>query len=277
MKTITKFLLILCFVAAFGKNLRANNPPKKADNAPLVKVNNFAFTYGEKLEYRMHYGPFNAGYATLEIMNQPVMVNGRKTFNIKCNARSSRVVDMMVNKIRNDYETFVDEEYLTPYKFTKNVEEGKYRDSAFALFIRDKKEGVDVSAKKGVIQNAPLNVQDLVSVYYWSRIWDVKNVKVGETYPTNFYMDGKLYNYSLKYLGKEVIKIDAGTFNAIKVRPQVKSGDFFKSEDSLTIWVSDDDNHMVLKAESEVFIGAVALTLTGYKNVKNTVSSKIKR
>jgi hypothetical protein len=85
-----------------------------------------------------------------------------------------------------------------------------------------------------------------------------------------------VYNYAIKYLGKEVVKIDAGKFNAIKIRPQVKTGDFFKNEDALTIWVSDDDNHIVLKVESEIFVGAVAMTLTDYKNLKNPTTSKIK-
>lgn len=268
----TRMSIAILIVSLIGSLAFAENPPvKKGDGGSLTKVNNNAFTYGEKLEYRMHYGPFNAGYATLEVLPNPVMVNGRKTYNIKCSARSSRVVDVMVNKIRNDYETFVDEEYMVPYKFTKSVEEGKYRDSDFAMFERDNQQA-NVNAKKGSVPNAPIQVQDLVSVYYWTRLWDVSNVKVGETYPTVFYMDGKIYNYNLKYLGKEVIKIDAGKFNAIKVRPQVKTGDFFKSDDSLTIWVTDDDNHIVLKAESEVFIGAVALTLTDYKNTKTKVN-----
>jgi hypothetical protein len=264
--------IVVMVVSIMANHLFAENPPiKKGEGNSITKVVNKAFTYGEKLEYRMHYGPFNAGYATLEVMPNPVMINGRKTYNIKCSARSSRVVDIMVNKIRNDYETFVDEELMVPYKFTKSVEEGKYRDSDFALFERDN-NNVNISAKKGSILNAPVQVQDLVSVYYWTRLWDVTNVKVGETYPTIFYMDGKIYDYNIKYLGKEVIKIDAGKFNAIKVRPQVKTGDFFKSDDSLTIWVSDDDNHIVLKAESEVFIGSVALTLTGYKNTRTEVN-----
>ena len=271
MKTSIKYAAVL-FIALFGfKSYSVQLPKVKNDNQ--IKINNFAFTYGEKLQYRMHYGPFNAGYATLEIQSEPVIVNGRRTFNIKASAKSSSSIDFLYNKVRNDYETYMDEEYLVPLKYTKKVEEGKYRDSDFALFDRDANK---INAKKASIDNVSNQVQDLLSVYYWTRVWDVKNAKVGDTYPTVFYMDGKVYNYAIKYLGKEVVKIDAGKFNAIKIRPQVKTGDFFKNEDALTIWVSDDDNHMVLKVESEIFIGAVAMTLTDYKNLKNPTTSKIK-
>jgi hypothetical protein len=271
MKTSIKYLAVL-FIGLYSfKSYSVQLPKVKNDNQ--VKLSNFAFTYGEKLQYRMHYGPFNAGYATLEIQNEPVLVNGRRTFNIKASAKSSGSIDFLYNKVRNDYETYMDEEYLVPLKYTKKVEEGKYRDSDFALFDRDANK---INAKKASIDNVSNQVQDLLSVYYWTRVWDVKNAKVGDTYPTVFYMDGKVYNYAIKYLGKEVVKIDAGKFNAIKIRPQVKTGDFFKNEDALTIWVSDDDNHIVLKVESEIFVGAVAMTLTDYKNLKNPTTSKIK-
>jgi len=248
-------------------------PKKKADEKnAITKLNNPAFGYGEKLEYRMHYGPFNAGYASLEIMPEPVVLNGKKTMNIKCSARSSRTIDALYNKVRNDYESFLDVDAMVPLKYTKKIEEGKYRDSDFALFDHENKR---INTKKGNITDAPNQVQDLVSVYYWSRLWDVSNAKIGDTYPTEFYMDGKVYNYSIKFLGREKVKVDAGKFNAIKIRPQVKTGDLFKSEDALTLWVSDDDNHMVLKVESEIFIGSVAMSLTSFQNLKNAPKSKI--
>jgi hypothetical protein len=54
----------------------AELPKRRGDDTnSFSKVENNAFTYGEKLEYRMHYGPFNAGYATLEIMPDAVIIN----------------------------------------------------------------------------------------------------------------------------------------------------------------------------------------------------------
>jgi hypothetical protein len=253
---------------AFNKQKPLLDTPK-----PFVfrKVENKSFTYGEKLEYRLHYGPINAGYASLEIGKNPIIIDGRKTMNIKVSARSSRMIDVLVNKIRDDYETYLDEEAMAPLKYTKTVEEGKYKDSDFALF---KPEEGKVSAKKGSADGDPY-LQDLVSVYYWTRLWDVTNAKIGDVYPTIFYLDGKIYNYHLNFLGRDIIDTDLGKFRCLKVRPLVKKGSLFKSEDALTIWVSDDDNHVVLKVESEIMIGAVAMTLTGFENLKNPMTSKI--
>ncbi|MEI6595242.1 MAG: DUF3108 domain-containing protein [Bacteroidota bacterium] len=260
-----------CIISTYAFNQQKPLEDKNIKPFEFRKVENKSFTYGEKLEYRLHYGPINAGYATLEIGKNAVIIDGRRTMNIKVSARSSRMIDVLVNKIRDDYETYLDEESMSPLKFTKTVEEGKYKDSDFALF---KPENGKVSAKKGSVDGDPY-LQDLVSVYYWTRLWDVTNAKIGDVYPTVFYLDGKIYNYHLNFLGRDIIDTDLGKFRCLKVRPLVKKGSLFKSEDALTIWVSDDDNHVVLKVESEIMVGAVAMTLTGFENLKNPVSSKI--
>ena len=261
------FCIVSCYAFNQEKPLEGKNPKP----AEYRKVENKSFTYGEKLEYRLHYGPINAGYATLEIGKNAVIIDGRKTMNIKASARSSKIIDILVNKVRDDYETFLDEDAMAPLKYTKTIEEGTYKDSDFALF--NLLEGT-ASAKKGSVDGNPY-LQDLVSVYYWTRLWDVTNAKIGETYPTVFYLDGKIYNYHLNFLGRDIIDTDLGKFHCLKVRPVVKKGSLFKSEDALTIWVSDDDNHVVLKVESEIMIGAVAMSLTNFKNLRNPLSSKI--
>lgn len=260
-----------CMVSSVAFNQQKPLEEKKTKLFELRKIENKSFSYGEKLQYRLHYGPINAGYASLEIAKNPVIINGRRTMNIKVSARSSSMIDILVNKVRDDYETYLDEDAMAPLKYTKSVEEGKFKDSDFALFqLEDGK----VSAKKGSVDGDPY-MQDLVSVYYWTRLWDVTNAKIGDTYPTIFYLDGKIYNYHLNFLGRDIIDTDLGKFRCLKVRPLVKKGSLFKSEDALTIWVSDDDNHVVLKVESQIMIGAVAMSLTGFENLKNPLSSKI--
>jgi len=274
MKTRILFVAAAIFSSLPQYAVNTEIAPRKGDELnSFARVANNAFTYGEKLEYRMHYGPFNAGYATLEVKPEAVVVNGRKTMVVRCAARSSKTIDYLYNKVRNDYESYIDEEAIIPLKYLKSVEEGKYRDQDYAVFDHAQRK---INAKKGSVSDVPYKVQDLVSVYYWSRLWDVTNAKFGDTYPTEFYMDGKVYNYNIRFMGREVVKVDAGKFNAIKIRPQVKTGDLFKSDDALTIWVSDDPNHVVLKVESEIFIGSVALSLISYKGLKNDISSKIK-
>jgi hypothetical protein len=263
--------LALCIVSTYAFNKQQPVEDKNVRPQELRKVENKSFTYGEKLEYRLHYGPINAGYATLEIGKDAVIIDGRRTMNIKVSARSSKTVDFLVNKVRDDYQTFLDEDAIAPLKYTKTIEEGKYKDTDFALF---KQEDGKVTAKKGSVDGEPY-IQDLVSVYYWARLWDVANAKVGDMYPTVFYLDGKIYNYQMKFLGRETINTDVGKFRCIKARPTVVKGTLFKSEDALTIWVSDDDNHVVLKVESEIMIGAVAMSLTSYQNLRNPVTAKV--
>ena len=71
-----------CMISLVAFNQKKPLAEKMSTTSQIRKVENKSFTYGEKLEYRLHYGPINAGYATLEIGKNPVLIDGRKTMNI---------------------------------------------------------------------------------------------------------------------------------------------------------------------------------------------------
>ena len=49
-------------------------------------------------------------------------------------------------------------------------------------------------------------------------------------------------------------------------------GRVFKDEDDLTIWVSDDKNHLLIKVELEIWVGSIDATITSAKNIKFPLS-----
>ena len=83
------------------------------------------------------------------------------------------------------------------------------------------------------------------------------------------FFDKDFYNFSVRYMGKERVKTDAGRFNAIKIVPIMPKNRLFKGEESIKAWLSDDLNKIPLKVEAEMFVGSVILELTSFKNLKN--------
>jgi hypothetical protein len=237
----------------------------------IKKVKNTAFTYGEKLDYRVHYGPLTGGHAHFEVANQPVEINNRKSYHIKVDGKSSGMVDVMF-KVRDQYESYVDEEAIIPWKQIKKVREGGYKDSDFILF--DQVNGFATS-RRGKVDIAQ-QTQDVVSAIYFARTTDMSHAKVGDIFPVNFYMDGENFQLRFKYVGKEVVKTGAGTFNTLVIKPQLIKGRVFKDDEALTLWVTDDDNKMPIMVESDIFVGAIKAELISYENIKNPLTSKIK-
>jgi hypothetical protein len=256
-------------VVAFEKPLLI--VPKTNKVNELKKLNNQAFTYGEKLNYRVHYGPFSAGNCEFVVGDNPVEVNNRKSYHIKVVGRSAGMVDAMFN-VRDEFESYVDEEAIIPWKQIKKVKEGSYTDSDFIIF--DQKNGFATSRRGKISIEA--QTQDVVSAIYFARITDMSDAKIGDIFPVNFYMDGENYLLRFKYVGKEKLKTDIGTFNTLVIKPQLIKGRVFKDDEALTLWVTDDENKIPLMVESSIFVGSIRAEITKMEKLKNPVTSRIK-
>jgi hypothetical protein len=265
-----KYLLFSLF-ALFGLMAHNQNPAPPAEVIYDVRpMPNTAFTYGEKLTYRVHYGVLNGGNCHFEIDDRPNMVNDRRTYHIKVFGKSTGLVDVMF-KVRDEFESYLDEEAMIPWKAAKKIKEGGYTDSDFIIF--DHKRRIATS-RRGKL-DIPENTHDLISAIYYARSLDMRGAKPGDLFPVTFFLDNKNYEFRFKFLGRETITIDAGTFKAIKVRPQVIEGRVFKDSEAITLWVTDDENKIPLRAQSEIWVGSLKADLIEFKGVRNPVSSKV--
>lgn len=237
----------------------------------IKPINNTAFSYGEKLEYRIHYGPMSAGNCEFIVHDNAVEVNGRKSFHIKVSGKSAGLVDAMF-KVRDEYESYVDEEAIIPWKCIKKVKEGNYTDSDFILF--DQQNGFAAS-KRGKVEIQE-QTQDVVSAIYFARTTDMSKAKIGDVFPVNFYMDAENYQLRFKFVKRETIKTDAGTFKALVIKPQLLKGRVFKDDDALTLWVTDDENKIPLLVESDIFVGSIKAEITKIKGNRNPLTAKVK-
>ena len=83
------------------------------------------------------------------------------------------------------------------------------------------------------------------------------------------FLDDKVYPLYIKYVGKERITTKMGTFNAIKIVPLLIQGTIFKDGEKMTVWISDDENHIPLRVDSPILVGSVKVDLIGYDNLRN--------
>jgi hypothetical protein len=87
------------------------------------------------------------------------------------------------------------------------------------------------------------------------------------------FLDNQVYPLYIRYLGKEVIKTKYGKFRAIKFRPLLVKGTIFTGGEKMTVWVSDDANHIPLRIESPIVVGSVKVDMMQYRNLRYSLSS----
>ena len=232
-----------------------------------TKTNN-AFKAGEILSYKLHYGIIDAGVAILEVKPDMIDVSGRQVFHVVGNGYSKGTFDWFF-KVRDRYETFIDKDALLPWMFIRRVNEGGViinQDYTFNHYTNK----VDVGAGEKV--DVPEGTQDMISAFYSARNLDLSKAKEGDVFTINSIVDKEIWPLKIRYVGKDVIKTELGKFKCLKFRPIVQKGRIFKREDDLNVWISDDENHVPLRAQAKLLIGSVKLDITSAKNLANSTA-----
>jgi hypothetical protein len=112
----------------------------------------------------------------------------------------------------------------------------------------------------------------MLSAFYAARALDLGAAKPNETYAINCFMDKEVWPLKIKFICRETITTELGTFKTLKFRPIVQKGRVFKHEEDLNVWITDDKNHIPIKGQADVLVGSIKAELTSYSGLANPVS-----
>lgn len=267
----TTLLLALVLLSSSGlkdHRLEILNAQVAEISEKLPSKQNSAFHAGEKLTYRLHYGIINAGEAVLEVKPDLLNIKGRDVYHIIGTGYTTGTTDLFF-KVRDRYETYLDKDALLPWYFVRRVEEGGYKfkqDYSFNHYTGK----VDIGNNQKF--DIPMDVQDMVSAFYAARNMNLSNAKVGDEMSMVCFMDKELWPMKIKLIGREVIDSDLGPIRCLKFRPIVQKGRVFKKEEDMTVWISDDANHLPVRAQADILVGSIKMDLSGVKNLANSLA-----
>ena len=237
-------------------------------------IRNNAFQNGEKIDFTIYYSVVglyvNAGNASFTTSLENY--NNKPVYHVVGEGTSNSNYDWIF-KVRDKYETYFDTATLQPYKFLRDVNEGGYKIYENVTF--NQKANTAVTAKG--VYKVPNCIQDVLSSIYYARNMNFEAYKVDDKIPFNMFLDNEVYNLYIKYLGKEKIKTKYGKFNAIKFKPLLIKGTIFEGGENMTVWVSDDANHIPLRIESPIVVGTVKVDMMGYENLRYPLTSMISK
>jgi hypothetical protein len=89
------------------------------------------------------------------------------------------------------------------------------------------------------------------------------------------FLDKEVFEMYIRYIGKETIKTKYGKFKAIKFKPLLVKGTIFEGGEKMTVWVSDDANHIPVRIESPISVGSVKVDMISRNNLRHPLSSLI--
>jgi len=227
---------------------------------------NLPYNVGEYAEYKISFGAINVGYAELEV-KEVISVNNKPSFHIIGKGRTAPFFDW-VFKVRDVYETFIDTSTLLPLVFIREVREGGYSINQHYNFNHNDSNVVTLDS----MFNIPIQSQDMLSAFFYARTVNKDSVLNRGFFSVPIFMDNENYLIEIKYLKNEIIKTKWGEVDCMVFKPKMQEGRIFEDGEEMKIWITDDENHLLLRVETKIWAGLIKAVLHEYKHLKYPLS-----
>lgn len=228
-------------------------PMPAQGTAPRARV---PFGAGEKFTFDVRFGNLKVGTSQMEVRGT-AMVRGREAWHTTLWIRGGT----FFYKVNDVFESWIDTETLSSLRFVKQQEEGTREGTKYYEIYPER--AVYVERKDGAQEEHRSVSQPLDdgSFLYFARTLPLRP---GETYSVNRYFIPDRNPVRIRVLRRERVTVPAGTFNAVVVRPIIKTKGIFSEDGRAELWLSDDSARMVLQVRTRLAFGSLNLFLTSW-------------
>jgi hypothetical protein len=214
------------------------------------------FGVGELLEYDISFGKIHVGNGNMEVLPMDT-VRGRVAWHTIFRLNGG----LPFYRVRDKFEDWWDVETLASLRFRQDISEGSYKPKRQYEIYPDRREYLEVTEKGAVpMQSVDHPMSETSFIYYLRTI----PLRVGMDTSFNDYFMAERNPVRFKVLRREQVSVGAGRFNAIVVQPIFESK-LFSEGGKAEVWLSDDENRIMLQMKSKVSFGSLNLYLKSYR------------
>ncbi|MEN8376136.1 MAG: DUF3108 domain-containing protein [Gemmatimonadota bacterium] len=215
---------------------------------------------GERAEYQLSVGLFGTvGDGFLEVP-EVEDIRGHDTYHIQLGIKGSVLFGAF--KVDDTFQSWLDVNSLVARRFQKNQKEDDFvRNRTFDFYPDNLTWHWVERDRSGFLpSNDPL---DEVSMFFFVRTLPLE---VGDSYTFNRYFKAEDNPVRIEVVRKERVKVPAGEFDTIVVRPIIKTDGIFGEESELEVYFTDDERRVLVLMESKApWVRSLTLKLTNYQ------------
>jgi hypothetical protein len=227
----------------------AQQMPASGDSVKEIRP--FPFAPGERLEYRISFGPLHVGHGSMEL-DAVDTVRGVPTYHAVFHVAGGTLFFRVDDRLESWFDTTT----LTSLRFTQSIHEGRYHSQrAFEIFPA---EGRYERAGDTSYATVPAPLDDISFLFFLRTL----SLTVGSAYSFDRYFQAEGNPIGLHVLRQERITVPAGSFDAIVVQPLIKTRGIFSQKGRAEVWLRADGGHEVLQMKAHVVFGSISLVLT---------------
>jgi len=237
----------------------ADTPEAHHADSVSYEIDPFAavvpFGPGERLEYKVKLGIFNAGEAHMEVLGID-SVRGEPTYHIDVAMRGGLLFGAF--KLDSRFESWLDTRLMMSRRYISDESYTGYSSYRHFEFYPD--EMYWHQTDEDVIGDLPsaLPLDDMAFIYFVRSL----PLEVGQTRQYSRYFKEEGNPVVIEVLRRDVRETDAGTFNTIVVRPTIKTDGLFKEGGEAELHFTDDENrYLVYMRVGMPVVGSITLHL----------------
>lgn len=254
--------LLLLVLLSLGAPRHALTQSTSPDADP---VQAWRFPVGERMEFSVSWGRVRLGEGSIEV-EAVESIDGHEGYRVAMEAWGGppfyRVQDRQVSWIRP--------RPLGSIRFEQRLSEGSYkRDTRYSFDLealtydrhdivegewKARAEETDVPFLEGAL--------DDVSFLFFARLLPLE---VGQRYEFDRYFKDSGNPVVIEVLRREEIRVPAGTFQTIVLRPIIQTGGAFGDGGEAELYLTDDDRRAIVRLKIGMAVGAGNLFLTDYQ------------
>ena len=224
------------------------------------------YKVGEHLKFNISFGPIHVGHADL-IVSKQALINNKSTFCIKGTGRTAFFFDWFF-KVRDHYETYIDTSTLLPVKFIRDVEEGgHFINQKYTFFHKE-----NIVQTQDSVFPIPNNAQDMLSAFFYARTFKKYELNTKQIFNIPIFMDDEIYFLEIRYLYNEILNTDWGKIECMVFQPKMQEGRVFQDGEEMKVWITNDENHLLVKVETKIWAGSIKAILINYKGIAQPLS-----
>ncbi|MBL0940103.1 MAG: DUF3108 domain-containing protein [Gemmatimonadaceae bacterium] len=209
------------------------------------------FSVGEVLTYKASFGGISAGSARMEVSRIDTL-RGRPAYHVVFSIDGG----IPFFRVHDRYESWIDVETLSSLKHVQRISEGRYkRETTYEMFP----ESSQYRRNTDPLEPSVPNPLDDGSFIYAVR---AAAVKPGETRREDRYFRPDRNPVILTGVKYDTIKVAAGTFPSVVVRPTIRTKGIFSEGGDAQVWFSDDAHRIPVQVKTKFAKFSLTLSLT---------------
>jgi hypothetical protein len=222
--------------------------PAAAPAPPPLPVR--AFSVGERLTYDVRFGPIRVGQASMEVVGVEPF-RGRDAYHTRFLLRGGTPF----YRVNDRYESWFDARTLESLRYAQQIDQGSYERERLYDVFPERRTYAEAGKPEQPSVADPLD--DGSFLYFLRTI----PLEVGKSYEFNRYFRPDRNPVRVTVLRRERIRVPAGTFDAIVVRPTIKTTGIFSEGGRAEVWFADDTTRRMLQMKSRLSFGSLSLEL----------------